>query len=66
MAQDDNIIRWAMFAIIAFGITGILSEIILSWKRGGMIWYFSDFVWVVVLASIVGGIAFWVCKKLNV
>jgi hypothetical protein len=66
MAQDDNIIRWAMFAIIAFGITGILCEIVLSWKRGGMLWHLTDFFIVLVLASIVGGGVFWACKKLNI
>jgi hypothetical protein len=66
MAQDDNIVRWAMIALIAFGFTGILCEMVLFLIRGGMLWHSGDFVVVVVLASIVGGGAFWACKKLNI
>jgi hypothetical protein len=66
MAQDDNIVRWAMFALIAFGMTGILCEFVLFLKRGGMLWHFGDFVIVLLLASIVGGGVFWACKKLNI
>jgi hypothetical protein len=66
MAQDDNIQRWTMYAIIAFCITGILCEILFRFIRGGFVWHFMDFIIILVLASIVGGGVFWVCKKLNI
>ncbi|MGD0382734.1 MAG: hypothetical protein ABSA77_04365 [Thermoguttaceae bacterium] len=67
MAQDDNIQRWTMYAIIAFGITGILCEIIFALIRRGILWKWpSDFIIIIILASIVGGGVFWVCKKLNI
>jgi hypothetical protein len=66
MAQDDNIQRWAMFAIIAFCITGIVLEILFSLIRRGFVWHLTDFIIVLVLAGIVGGGVFWACKKLNI
>ncbi|MGA2797948.1 MAG: hypothetical protein ABSE63_10235 [Thermoguttaceae bacterium] len=66
MAQDDNIQRWTMFAIIGFCITGILCEILFCLIRRGFLWHFKDFVIILVLASIVGGGVFWACKKLNI
>jgi hypothetical protein len=66
MAQDDAVSRWVMFAIIGFGSTGVLCEILFSLKRHGFVWYFSDFFWILVLSSIVGGAVFWACQKLKV
>lgn len=67
MAQDDNIQRWAMFAIIAFNITVILCMIVYSLIRGGMSGLnIGDFIVTLVLAIIVGGGVFWGSKKLNI
>jgi len=68
MAQDDNIQRWAMFAVIAFNVTVILCMIVYSFKRvGGMSgFYFMDFVVTLVLACIAAGGVFWASKKLNI
>jgi branched-subunit amino acid transport protein len=65
MLQDENMRRWIMYAIIAFGITGVFFEIIFFLIRGGMIWRFMDFVLVIILAAIVGGGVFWASKKLQ-
>ncbi len=66
MAQDDNIQRWTMYAIIAFCITGVLCEILFRLIRRGFVWHLMDFIVILVLASIVGGGVFWACKKLNI
>ena len=66
MAQDDAVQRWVMFAIIGFCTTGVLCEILFCLKRHGFVWSLSDFLIILVLASIVGGAVFWACQKLKV
>jgi uncharacterized membrane protein YcaP (DUF421 family) len=66
MAQDDNIRRWAMYAVIGFNLTVILLMIICSFVRGGMsALHLIDFIVTIVLALAVGGGVFWGSKNLN-
>jgi hypothetical protein len=66
MAQDDNVRRWSMYALIGFGATGILCEIIFALMRRGILWKWpSDFFIILILAGIVGGGVYWTAKKLN-
>jgi len=66
MAQDDNIQRWLMYALLGFGITGILCEIVFALIRKGFLWNWpKDFIIVFILAAIVGGGVFWASMKLK-
>ena len=65
MPQDENMQRWIWIGLAAFGITGILWEIILTFMLRAAMWSWTSSFLIFMLSAIVGVAVFIASMKLH-
>jgi hypothetical protein len=65
MPQDENMRRWMVIGLAAFGITGIICEIILTLVLRVAMWSWTSSFLIFILSAIVGVAVFFASMKLH-
>jgi hypothetical protein len=65
MPQDENMRRWTIIGLAAFGITGIICEIILTLMLRVAMWGWTSSFLIFMLSAIAGVAAFIASMKLH-